>query len=294
MTELTFNWPLFNVDEDERRHRLRQLADTGICNIVLNNSLIENAIVSPEICRKYILELKEYGLKFVDAHAPWGTWKDPGMPLEEYHEQVVLRQKMAIRICNECGVRTMAFHTGNTFNSIFGKKLKLDDYYRMLLRSLEELLPDAERLGVILSLENQWTPLNQSECLISAVRHFDSRWLGICYDAGHANLVEKGINFPNESCVPSIWNDADIPVVWEENMVERLQPWIVNCHLHDNNGIIDQHNLPGCGTVDWKRIMAALKAAPRLENIQSEVKISQDCNPNMALLKGTFDNLLSL
>ena len=160
----------------------------------------------------------------------------------------------------------------------------------MLLRSLYELLPDAERYGVVMCLENQWTPLNQSAYLLKAVEHFNSPWLGICYDAGHANLTEHGQEFPGKTCVPSIWNDAKIPVVWEENMIAKLRPWIVNCHFHDNNGIVDEHKLVGQGTVDWNRIMNTLKDAPRLKCIQSEVSI-REAGPTMQELRAAFGKL---
>ncbi len=289
--DITYSCPWYTGDADKRRDALRALADAGIFNLVLANEIIESAFSSPELFINARKDMAEFGIKFMDAHAPWGTWKDPGMPLEDYHEMVVLRQKMAIRICNECGVGTMAFHTGNTINSIFGTDLTLKDYYSMLLRSLEELLPDAERYGVVIALENQWTPLNQTACLIGAMKHFNSPWLGLCYDAGHANLVENGKNFPGESVVPVIWEDAGIPVVWEENMVDKMQPWIVNCHIHDNDGKQDQHRLPGKGTVDWPGIMKALLSAPRLQCIQSEVSI-KDGSPELGELKAVFEGLV--
>ena len=290
MIPVTYSWPWAKADEAQQKETLKNLADNGFRHLVLSDKTIEACIVTPELIGKHKKALAEFGLDFVDAHAPWGAWKDPGMPLESQHEMVVLRQKMAIRVCHELGVHTMAYHTGNTFNSIFGQDLKLEDYYQMLLRSLYELLPDAERYGVEMCLENQWTPLNQSAYLLKAVEHFNSPWLGICYDAGHANLTEHGQEFPGKTCVPSIWNDAKIPVVWEENMVAKLRPWIVNCHFHDNNGIVDEHKLVGQGTVDWNRIMNTLKDAPRLKCIQSEVGI-REAGPTMQELRTAFAGL---
>ena len=58
---------------------------------------------------------------------------------------------------------------------------------------------------------------------------------------------------------------------WDDRILEKMLPHVVNCHLHDNNGIVDQHYNPGRGTVDWKHIVGLLKQAPRLQVIQSEV-----------------------
>ena len=55
----------------------------------------------------------------------------------------------------------------------------------------------------------------------------------------------------------------------------ELLPYIVTCHLHDNNGLEDQHLPPGQGTIDWAELASALKKAPRLKSIQSETSLIQ-------------------
>ena len=82
--------------------------------------------------------------------------------------------------------------------------------------------------------------------------------------------MEKGSQFPGQTVVPPIWNDLGAPVEWEESPPEKFSPWLVNCHLHDNNGIADQHLAPGQGTVDWERIKRILRDSPRLQCIQNE------------------------
>ena len=125
MIPVTYSWPWAKADEAQQKETLKNLADNGFRHLVLSDKTIEACIVTPELIGKHKKALAEFGLDFVDAHAPWGAWKDPGMPLESQHEMVVLRQKMAIRVCHEFGVHSMAYHTGNTFNSIFGQDLKL-------------------------------------------------------------------------------------------------------------------------------------------------------------------------
>ena len=233
-------------------------------------------------------DMKEFGLDFVDSHALWGTWSDPGMPLAEWKEILLLRHRMAFLFCRRFGVRTMAFHTGNTCNSLFGKNLTLEDYYNALIRSLEILLPEAEKCGVVIALENQWTPLNHSRQLLRVMNYFQSPNLGLCYDSGHGNLTEKGMLFPETTCVPVLWKDLGIPVEWEENLIEKFSPWMVNCHLHDNNGIADEHKLPGDGTVDWARIKSVLRTSPRLQSIQNE---SESQEHSIARICGRFREL---
>ena len=163
MKPITYSIPLANERPEDRRRILKELADCGIEYLTLGNALLEHFIVAPDDIPVFEGEMRDCGISFMDAHAPWGTWKDPGVPVESEHELIVLRHKMALRICNRFSVTSIAYHTANTFNSKYGSHLTLDDYYKMLLRTMEELLPDAERSGVVLALENQWTPLNQSK-----------------------------------------------------------------------------------------------------------------------------------
>lgn len=272
---VTYAYPWAVQDENTRRTILKDLSGNGIKNLVLESKIIERIFSEPELGFKYQKELKEFDLNLMDAHAPWGTWKYPGMPLEEFHELITLRHKAAIRICNQFNVTSMAFHTGNTFNSIFGN-FTLDDYYNMMIRTLEELIHDAEKYNVVLCLENQWTPLNHSSCLIKAVEYFNSPFIGLCYDTGHAHMAQCGKSDPENSWVPQLWNDLGQPVKWEEkDMIDNFQPYVVNCHFHDNNGFQDNHKLPGEGTIDnWEHIIDVLRNAPRLQCIQSETSVS--------------------
>ena len=57
---------------------------------------------------------------------------------------------------------------------------------------------------------------------------------------------------------------------WDDPILEKMLPHIVNCHLHDNDGFEDSHKLCGKGNVDWKKVISLLKTAPRLKNIQCE------------------------
>ena len=60
---------------------------------------------------------------------------------------------------------------------------------------------------------------------------------------------------------------------FDDRILEKMLPYTVNCHLHDNDGMTDQHLKPGRGNVNWKSIVKQLKHAPRLQVIQSEVSM---------------------
>ena len=274
MIPVTYRCYWTQPEEEARKETFKELADAGITRITLSDGAIRDFIQNPDFMFRMKKELKEYGLQVMDAHAPWGTWRDPGMPLEEYHDAVVNYQKLALFVAQELGVTTMAYHTGNTLPGTFGP-LPFEAYEKMLIRSLEELLPLAEKYDFIMALENQWTPLNSSRSLMKILKHFNSPNLGFCYDSGHAHLTECGSSDPEKSCVPALWKAMDMEVEWEEDWIGMFKDHVVCSHLHSNEGFADSHILPEKDDgMPWKHIMDVFAEAPRLQCVQFEVNQS--------------------
>ena len=134
-------------------------------------------------------------------------------------------------------------------------------------RSLAELARRAERLGVIIAIENlapvypvkdalSFTPM----ILRSMAKRISSPSVGLCMDLGHANIV------------------ASLRRTDPLELIEPALDHVVLFHLHDNLGArrgdqgspeldplrLDLHLPPGRGTVPWDRLapLIARKAAP--------------------------------
>ena len=134
-------------------------------------------------------------------------------------------------------------------------------------RSLAELARRAERLGVIIAIENlapvypvkdalSFTPM----ILRSMAKRISSPSVGLCMDLGHANIV------------------ASLRRTDPLELIEPALDRVVLFHLHDNLGArrgdqgspeldplrLDLHLPPGRGTVPWDRLapLIARKAAP--------------------------------
>ena len=138
-------------------------------------------------------------------------------------------------------------------------------------QSLDALLPIAEELKIAICIENIWYPTSTVDQLLQIKELFPTGALGFTYDAGHANLMDKGRNY-DECAARKGWKASgfdDVP--WEDHALEKMLPHVVNCHLHDNYGQWDEHRCPGHGNVDWPHVLGLLKQAPRLKNLQSEV-----------------------
>lgn len=128
-------------------------------------------------------------------------------------------------------------------------------FLREFLAALAEV---GERLGVTYLIENQ--PFNTymgSDPGLLAQRVLDvgSARIRMCLDTGHANITGN----PTEALLAAA-------------------PAIAYFHIHDNDGAVDDHRMPGEGTVDWTAFAAALRetgcaAVRMLEVFHDEARV---------------------
>jgi len=125
------------------------------------------------------------------------------------------------------------------------------------MRRLAEV---GERLGVTYLIENQ--PFNcplGHDCAEMARRVLavQSPRVRMCLDTGHAHITGDVIQSLREAA-----------------------PAIDYLHVHDNDGVQDDHRMPGDGTIDWRAFAGVLREtglkAPRmLEVFYSEAKVEE-------------------
>ena len=266
MVPITFHHSWKNLDERDRLTVMREFAANGATHLVLTDTLLK--MMSGDYLLAGILrrQTAEAGVDFVDSHAPFRDFGDLFIPEERDRRQMIARQKLNLLLVNEMGGDTCTFHVG----SVRYDGYAIEKYREALFRSLDELLPLAEELGITLCLENGLTPLNSAEALVSYMRKYESPFLGVCFDTGHANVKEQAGSRPDNVTL-QVWEKWGLTIRLESDMAEILQPYIVSCHIHDNYGVRDDHALPGNGNIDWGRIVKILSGAPRIRNIQSEV-----------------------
>ncbi len=263
---LTYLFDFEHCSDPMRCFVMNEFAANGAKHLVLTDTLIREILKNPCFADKLNLEMTRAGLTFVDAHAPFGPREDLNVPDRALHEVMVSRTKMALQICADMGVSTITVHVGNPCDCY---KATLDEYHEAIMRSLEELLPFAERCRVIIAIENIWFPTNTPEKLLDLKSAFDTPYLGFCYDSGHANLMKKEV--PGDSYVKDAWRKHHLLQPYDDAILPKMLPYLVNCHLHDNQGLCDDHDLPGTGTIDWAHVIALLRNAPNLKCVQSEV-----------------------
>ena len=263
---LTYYFEWTHCDEPTRRMVMAEFAANGAKHIVLTDELLKMLCGTPSLYRKLAAEVADAGLSFVDAHAPFRDECDLWLPVEAYRRQMLARRKFELQLVRDFGVDTCTIHVGNW--PYPGHTL--DEYRDAVRRSLDELVPVAEKIGVTICLENLYKPLNLPDAIVGFVEEFRSDRLGLCFDAGHANVLARGGEYPDGTAYASCASMGTTPV-WDIHALDKMLPYVVNCHLHDNRIRRDDHDLPGTGTVDWKNVLEKLAAAPKLRCIQSEV-----------------------
>lgn len=265
---LTYFFDFSTADDDKRRSVLHEFSLAGAENIVLSPYFIYAVRNDCRMRDVFLQELEREGLKFLDAHSPFGKNIDLNCPDEEYRKKSVELHSDALSIASDMGVKTITVHVGTDciFPGISGA-----EHLENIRRMLEKLLPCAEKNKIAICIENIWSPCNSPESLLYLKNCFDSDSLGFCYDAGHANLMDKGRNFA-ECNAADCWRFAGVEPQWENAALEKMLPHVMTCHLHDNDGFSDTHSGIGTGTVDFNHIIPLLYSAPKLQCMHSEVK----------------------
>ena len=282
---MTYWYGFSGLDEKMRRTVMAEFAANGAKHLVLSDGLLRMISGEPKLYRKLQAEMRDAGLSFVDAHAPFGGECDLAIPVPEYRRQMLARLKFNLQLVRDFGVDSCCVHIDTTIYPPYTMAQHMD----AVRRSLDDVLPVAEKLGVVICLENIFKPLNTVDDILTLIREFPSPCLGACYDSGHANLMEQGMSDP-ECIAYDRYGKWGLPVPWEHDVLGQLLPHIVNCHLHDNRAAHDEHDLPGTGTVEWKKVFAKLSTAPRLRSIQSEVASAEHAIPIKTLVE-TFARL---
>ena len=259
--------------------QLENMAAAGIKRIQLDAKQLMRAIDDPVYRRVLLHEADANGLKLFDAHALHSNIDSLGSPVPGAHEHLLEVARKALNGAAFLGIRTVTFHTARTrlINQFAPASGAIEDVDLVgarsrIMRQLEIIVPEAEKLQITMALENLFLPTATADFIAPIVREFNHPNLGLNYDSGHALLLEK---LPGkdpmqiEEKIRIGW--ADSKVILQDDQLDGMLDQVVTAHLHDNMGISDEHLLPGDGAANWPHIIERLRHAPRLISLQSEV-----------------------
>ena len=188
-----------------------------------------------EKAREFRAYADSLGIVCNQAHAPFATARKGD---EEYNKQMLPKIKRALEVSGILGAKICVVHPCNNYTAEENAKL---------YKNFEET---AKKAGVKIAVENMWNWKQGSPTATpAACSHHDDfkKHLELlnkdvfvaCVDIGHAEMA--GLN---TSAV---------------EMIETLGEWVQCLHLHDIDGVKDNHQVPFTQKVDFARIVDALK-----------------------------------
>ena len=175
--------------------------------------------------------LNQYQLKLLDIHASDGSEKS-WASLREYERLAgveLVKNRIDMAAALGSGANVIVMHIPSNLD----EPIEQNAGWLQLRKSLDALEPYARAQGVRIAIEN--TTVDSLRGIHKLFELYDAAYLGLCFDCGHSNLMDNGLD-----------------------QLEMLKDRLIAVHLHDNDGNGDQHNLPFTGTVDWQRLARLL------------------------------------
>lgn len=188
--------------------------------------------------------LRDFGLRLNDLHASHGREKDWGSAAEYERLAGVELIRNRIEMTARLGADVVILH----LPAEVGEHDQAgEEAWSRLRRSLDALEPYSRAQHVRIAIEN-----GDFEAIERVLAAYDPEFLGLCYDSGHGNMVADGLD-----------------------RLESLQHRLISIHLHDNDGLSDQHKLPFTGTVDWPRLARILAGSSYTKCVSLETTMGK-------------------
>lgn len=178
------------------------------------------------------------GLQLLNLHASAGVEKNPASELEYERMAGVELVRNRLEMTARLGGEAVILHAPQMDSSAFR-------------RSLDELQGDFLRSKIRLALENTGPNF---PALQGYLRDYPPEYLGLCYDSGHGNLPDFA--------------------PFRTALLEQANR-IYAFHLHDNDGLSDQHKLPFSGTTDWGYVARLITDSACGDSINLESNMRQ-------------------
>ncbi len=178
----------------------------------------------------------------------------PGAQDDKIRALTVERIEQALKLTQNFPKKQMVLHHGYwsfTHREIFSKWLD------SCTKTLERVLKIAEAQNCTIALENVFE--EEPDVLCALMERVKSKSLGVCFDTGHFNLFSKTSS--------TEWLDA-------------LGPYLMEMHIHDNNGKRDQHLSIGEGCINFDEIFSWLSK----NNKVSPVYVLEAHKPKQAVM----------
>jgi len=161
---------------------------------------------------------REAGLFVENVHTPYRDMNNIWLDNLD-GESITELLLTVIDDCVEYAIPTMILHLSNS-----GSPPPCETGLNRVRRIVEK----AERCAVNVAFENLW----ELELLEYVLDNIGSNRAGFCFDSGHHHCRARN-----------------------HDLLSKYGSRLMALHLHDNDGVDDQHRLPFDGTIDWQATM---------------------------------------
>lgn len=178
------------------------------------------------------------------------TFNNLGLEISSLHNQYVTNElpnfwhQNAIGDSVENKIKT-DIYTAEKFKIKCVVVHMLGQYSEVGEMRLKRLLETCEKTGVFLAVEN----INDQNLFLKIFENINHPYLKFCYDSGHNNCFDPDFDYL-------------------KNFGEKL----ICLHLHDNDGLGDDHTLNRFGTINWDKIAKEL-AEINLDNVSLDYEM---------------------
>lgn len=192
----------------------------------------------------------------IGVHAPfWNltlTALDP-----EIRRVVQARYLLGLDYAEAVGGTHLVIHSPFYFfgHSLVAHRDMLEQEIELAHLTLRPVLERAEQLGCTLVIENILDA--NPEPLLALVASFDSTFVRVSIDVGHAHVMAARGGPP------------------AAHWLHMAGEWLGHVHLQDNDAASDAHLAPGEGTVHWPSILRELRASSTDPCLIVEVRPSE-------------------
>lgn len=139
--------------------------------------------------------------------------------------------------------RAIVFHSGY---EKWKYAHRVEVWLESSLSTWRKFIKRASGSGVKIAVENIFE--DEPESLRLLMEELGSESFGICFDTGHFNLFSR----------------RPLP-----EWLESLGQYIIECHLHDNDGSFDSHLPIGEGTFNFDELFLKLKGKALIHTIET-------------------------
>jgi sugar phosphate isomerase/epimerase len=167
----------------------------------------------------------------LSIHAPFMDLS-PGAVDSEIRKVTMSRFYQVLDISETIRPVTIVFHSGY---EKWKYDLHMDLWLEKSLMTWQPLNSRAIDIGVKIAIENIFE--DDPSNLKLLIENMDSNNFGICFDTGHLNIFSN---------------------VKLEDWTSALNPYIIELHLHDNDGKADQHLPVGEGSFDFGKFFGLI------------------------------------